>query len=834
MEQHKKHWGKAVLLITASSLALATVAGAEIQQPVVRQEQVINLPAGSLSDRLIDLGDALGVNIFAADTLVAGKTARAISGTMEPQQAIEVLLAGSDLTVRKVSPSAFEIVQRVSEADPVSGGGETVRDEPVLVMERLVVTGRRAPRSISAIPNSITVIDEVELTNQFTIDEDLSSLLQFSVPGFAAPGSSSRTPAVLRGRTALILIDGVPQNQLIRSAGNDIETLAPEAIARVEVLRGANAVFGFGATGGVVNFITKRAPKEDGYEVIAKARTEFQTSQVEPSKEIYAQVSARKGRVGLVFGGGFDDREPLFDGDGNLLSNENNLEAGRDIRNFHGAFDIDIADGHRIRATANFYKRENVIGDFAAVETLGVPPDEFATAFFPESLFTDLDAIYYGADPVDLSTLPFDIPDAEDTFTNASLTYETDDVFGSSVQVTGLYHEYDNNFSAAVFDGVFFRDLRERKRLGVRGNIDTPLDFVVEGARLVWGADHISETIDLAFVTFDPVTGDATLPTRTTGRDAPFIEQDTTGLWGNVEIPIGPFLISGGVRQDWIDATLDDASDPVFGGENFFTGGNLDYTSTLYNAGIVYYAAPELDVYFSFSQGFDITDIGRAAFQVPSADLIDPAPAVTDSFELGFRTRIGELAASVAGFFSDSELASRTRPNPMAGGLALPLRQPEQIWGVEASWTYEASDAVDLGGTFTWMDGETETDDGTTTPIQNRFIPPVTFTAHGEWSPTPWFDGRVQLVQTFGDNRFSDADRDEFGSFGRGNFEDLTLVDALFRVKSKDYGTFALGIENVFDVVDAAPQDRVGNQGITFFPLPGRTISLTYTYSFSR
>ena len=829
MGRNKKHWGKAALLTMASSLALANAAGARAQQPAEQQEQAINLPAGPLSDRLIDLGDALGVNIFAADPLVTGKTAPAISGTMTPEQAIEALLAGSDLRVRKVGPTAFETVQRVSEADPVSVGGKTVRDDPVLAVETLVVTGRRAPRAISSIPNSVTVIDQQELTDQFTVDEALGDVLQFSVPGLAPRTTTANQPAVLRGRTALILIDGIPQNQLIRTTGLDVDTIAPEAIERIEVLRGANAVFGFGAPGGVINYITKRAPEEDGYEVIAKARTAFQTSQVEPSKEIYGQVSARKGRVGFVVGAGFDDREPLFDGDGNLLPNEVVAEPGRDIRNFHGALDIDIADGHRLRATANLYNRRTVVGDFATVQTPGTPPDEFGTAFFPEAVFFDGDAIFDGADPVDVSALPFVIPNAEQSFKNATLTYDADDIFGSSVQITGLFHDFDQKDPAFTSGGIFQSD-RERKRLGVRSSIDTPLNFLTEGARLTWGADYISESVDEGIVVFDPLTGEVTQPTRTTGRTTPFIEQDVAGLWGNIEIPVGPLLFTGGVRQDWFDATFDDAAPNPFG-RPAFTGGSIDYTSTVFNAGVVYYAAPSLDVYFSFSQGFDITDIGRATAQVSSGDLIAPEPAVTDSFELGFRARSGGFSTSIAGFFSDSELASRTQQSA-PGAFLLPLRQPEQIWGVEASWTYDATDTLDFGGTFTWIDGETELEDGTKTPIQSLFIPPVTVTAYGSWNPTAWFDARAQLVQTFGDDRFTDADRAQFGGRGRGNFEDQTLVDLLFRVKSEDYGAFSFGVSNLFDTVDAAPGDRALNLGVFFFPIPGRTISLTYTYNF--
>lgn len=704
--------------------------------------------------------------------------------------------------------------QSTDQPGAESEGGRRARDE-------VVVTGRRAARSISSIPNSISVIGTEELTAQFGVDENLNSLLTFNVPGFAGRSSSIQQRAVLRGRTALILIDGVPQNQLLRSSGFDIQTIAPEAIDRVEVLRGANAVFGFGATGGVVNFITKRPPT-DGFEFIGKARTAFQTSNVEPSREIYGQASGRIGRLGVLIGAGFDDLEPAFDGDGAFLPNES-TEFGKDILNVHGAIDFEISPTQRLRATANYFDRKDVLEDYAIIDALGDPAaGAFTTARFADAFFTDFDAIYYGTEEVDPATLPFDLPGGAQTFTNATLSYQNDDVLGSSLEVTGLFHDFDLTFPFSLFDGINLRQVRERQRYGVRTAVDTPLRFLREGARLVWGADYVVETVDEGGNIGDPALG-IVEGTRTTIRVSPFVRQRAAGFWGGLEVPLGPFLLSGGVRHDIIDATLDDAN---FDAGGFFQGGEVDYSATVFNAGLIYYVSPALDLYVSYTQGFDVTDIGRAAFQVDSATEINPEPAITDQFEVGARGRVNDFSVALAGFYADSELAARTVRVPGIS-IALPLRQPEQVWGVEASWAYAPDRPFDFGGTFTWNDGRRELPDGTTRPVQNNFLSPLTVTAYANWRPTQWFDGRIQLAQNFGSDDF-----DGSAAFGEGNFEDLTQVDLLARFKSRRLGSFEVGVDNLLNVVDVAPGDRASNIGFNFFPITGRTVSLTYRYQF--
>lgn len=115
----------------------------------------------------------------------------------------------------------------------------------------VTVTARRVETPVSNIPGSVSVLDGEELEEQVTIARDIRQALNRTVPGFRDFHNGSGP--VLRGRTALVLINGVPVNEFLRASGGvDVTALEPEAIGRIEVARGASAAYGFGAPGGIV------------------------------------------------------------------------------------------------------------------------------------------------------------------------------------------------------------------------------------------------------------------------------------------------------------------------------------------------------------------------------------------------------------------------------------------------------------------------------------------------------------------------------------------------------------------------------------------------------
>src|SRR5688572_3792165 len=123
----------------------------------------------------------------------------------------------------------------------------------------------RVPDSEAALPNTITVIDQAQLQQQLALTQDISQVLANLIPSFA-PSRQKLTNSgeTLRGRKPLYLVDGVPQSTPLRDGGRDGHTIDPSMIERIEVIHGANALQGLGASGGIINIITKRAPRRDG------------------------------------------------------------------------------------------------------------------------------------------------------------------------------------------------------------------------------------------------------------------------------------------------------------------------------------------------------------------------------------------------------------------------------------------------------------------------------------------------------------------------------------------------------------------------------------------
>jgi iron complex outermembrane receptor protein len=134
-------------------------------------------------------------------------------------------------------------------------------------LDRITVSAStsRLPESDAALPNTITIINREQLDQQLSITQDLSQILANLIPSFT-PSRQKLTNAgeTLRGRKPLYLVDGVPQSTPLREGGRDGHTIDPAMIERIEVIHGANALQGLGASGGIINIITKRAPSQNG------------------------------------------------------------------------------------------------------------------------------------------------------------------------------------------------------------------------------------------------------------------------------------------------------------------------------------------------------------------------------------------------------------------------------------------------------------------------------------------------------------------------------------------------------------------------------------------
>ncbi|MGM0703984.1 MAG: TonB-dependent receptor plug domain-containing protein, partial [Pseudomonadota bacterium] len=145
--------------------------------------------------------------------------------------------------------------------------------------DTMVVIGSRTPTQIDQVPSAAQVVEGEQLREQTSTGANLKTALGKLVPGLDF-GPQGRTNAGqnMRGRNVQVLIDGVSMNNS-RSLSRQFDSIDPFNIERVEVLSGASSLYGGGATGGIINIITKTG-EEGGpnWESAAGATTGFNDS----------------------------------------------------------------------------------------------------------------------------------------------------------------------------------------------------------------------------------------------------------------------------------------------------------------------------------------------------------------------------------------------------------------------------------------------------------------------------------------------------------------------------------------------------------------------------
>lgn len=179
------------------------------------------------------------------------------------------------------------------------------------------------------------------------------------VPGLSPPPLQATTRGfTLRGRNAQILVDGVPQggNSSTQRALNGV---APNAIERIEVVPGASAIYGDGATGGIINIIT-RAPVEPGevvYDISADTRvglTSVEDDSFSYNLRLGVAGANDKADGRIVFT--YDNDNARFDADGDRIPPTGVGE--NDRLGLLAKVGYDLDEQQRLGLTYSFYCNE--------------------------------------------------------------------------------------------------------------------------------------------------------------------------------------------------------------------------------------------------------------------------------------------------------------------------------------------------------------------------------------------------------------------------------------------------------------------------------------------
>ncbi len=246
-------------------LALPLIAGLfYCQNTLAEQKLHINIPSQPLASALEQFEQQTGVQILYAADALPREMSPQLNGQYSVEQALKILLDKSGLSYQ-FTDNHTVAVKRV-ESTHVNGIAEN-KENAVYQLDKMVVTATKTARPISEVPATTAVIDDEQIANMYSRDTS-DVLTRAAGVDIARSGTSGITTLNIRGlgsRRSSVLINGQYAEFLDTAIGNrnTLQTVDWDDVERIEVVRGAgSALYGPNAMGGMVNVITKEAPKE--------------------------------------------------------------------------------------------------------------------------------------------------------------------------------------------------------------------------------------------------------------------------------------------------------------------------------------------------------------------------------------------------------------------------------------------------------------------------------------------------------------------------------------------------------------------------------------------
>ena len=696
---------------------------------------------------------------------------------------------------------------------PTAYAQEVIQEESRQDEGSIVVTAIRSEKTLSTIPALVTIIDEEEIEQQRLIATDTSSLLANLVPSFSPSRQKlSSFGESFRGRDPLYLIDGVPQSNPLRNGSRDGYTIDLMVIERVEVINGANAIQGLGATGGIVNFVTKKPDRSGewtvGVEAAITAADGFRDEGFEHRAGVYA--SKRFGDFDILGSASYNKRGLFFDGEGRSIgvdATQGDL-ADSTQTNFFDKLGWEPDSVQRLQFTINKFDLEGE-SDWSSVpgdRAMGIPVTARRGA--PE-----------GAPPLnDVLTM--------------SLDYTHRDLLGGTF--TGQLYRQD--FKAtyggdrfAVFQdpaiapvGTLFDQSRNlSEKLGARAT-QRYTDIAGTGADIIGGIDYLRDTTSQELIH----TGRFWVPETTYENIAPFLQLD---------LPVtGRLTFAGGVR--WENATLKVADYNSIAGnrpdlvETPVTGGSPSFDDLLFNGSAIYELLDGVSAYASYSQGYTVPDVGRVlrAVKVPGTnvdDLLTLSPVIADNYEAGLTARRGAFTAQLAYFISQSDQGSRLIADE--DGIFSVVRQKTRIEGLEATLEAALGSGFRAGGNLSILSGRVDSDDdgALDADLDAINIGPNRLNLYAGWSNDA-VSLRLQSATLF-DRDFKDA-----AGLNAVDFQGYTLFDAYAGYETS-LGTVSVAVQNLADKQYITYYGQVGSTlDADYFAGRGRTFTLGFATEF--
>lgn len=637
------------------------------------------------------------------------------------------------------------------------------------LMKLSVVTTTRAPAYSHTVPFKVIIISREEIQQQLALTTDTSQILANLIPGFSPSQQKlSGRGENLRGRNQLMMVDGIPQSNPLRDSSRDSFTLDLEMVERIEVIYGANAIQGMGASGGIVNFITINPSQTQSTQIGSHLAGNDQLSGDSLGYKLGIQYQHHVDQLSLLLAATLETRGLYFDGNNQPLGLEQIQGDLMDTRSHDILFKAGYSVAQqRIQLTYHDYTIA-AQGDFVNV---------------PGNVSQDVPA---SSKPGDISGDP-----PANNIKFIAIDYNHSDIAGGGLALKLFQQEFAATFGASetailqdpgLGDHLIDQSQINSDKQGIKLSYSLA-DWGEHPLDVATGVDYLHDSNIQVLLMTDRVWS----PKMNFESWAPFI---------NAEYRLGErATINAGLRRELAQLNVNDYRTIASSNNTQVMGSELTFEETLRNLGLVYHLTPHWSTSLSYGEGFGMPDAGRVLRSVNTtgfkvADFLEIAPIVTTNRELGLRYTGNSVKAQLSYFESITPYGTRLVMNNSVFTLG---RERVEIsgWELNGDWQVSANHHLGLIYSHTRSLFDSNNDNRVDSDLSAMEAPPDRLLIHWTQRWSEHWSSRLQLDHDFSRSFYTQGNK-------TGEFDGYTLADISINYHIAQ-SNFSLGITNLTD-----------------------------------
>ena len=675
-------------------------------------------------------------------------------------------------------------------------------------LDNVIVTGTRAPKAVDRIPGAVSIVSLQEVTNSLSLTEDATAVLSRTIPGYSESTQAlTNSGETLRGRIALRLFDGIPQTSPLRETNRAGSFTDLGVIGRIEVVNGPSAAEGVGAAGGIINYISKTP--EEGTHTSINTRYSTQGRDDSDGWKVGLTFGHKEDAYDLLLATSFVERGMAYDAKGRKIGMRGSGTINdSETKNLFLKLGTNFgeADMQRLQASIS---RFNLTGKGNYTGIIGDRANNVTST--------------------SIAGTPLGAKTEFNDFEQMSLSYSHADFFGGTL-LADVYRadqamrypaengsDKQDPLLAPLGQLVDQSEVNSQKR-GARTSWTRGQLFNVDGLELRAGVDVVKDLTDQRLALTQRIW-------------VPPMEYKSTAPYAQLSWDIGPVTVSGGVRKEDGELSVDTFTTTYYNKRVLVEGGKLDYSAELPNLGVVYRFNDELSAYASYSEGFSLPNVGIPLRNINKpgqsvSGILDLQAIIVENKEIGFNWRAGNASFSGSYYRSYSDFGVSLSTDPVTGDFVM-NRGPVKINGIEFSGSYDFSDDLKINAMYSHIVGKTWfTKNG---PLDKRMgandVSPDKIGVNLFWRIAEPVDINVGAMTLL--SRTINQ-----GKSGAEHTSGRTLLDLSVNYDTGRFGKLTLGVENLLNKQYIMTTSEASNSNDDWMAGRGRVFSLSHNINF--